>query len=445
MASPERIYGPVQAPGITPNLLVAWESPVRMFFSNVADLFVPSPKPTLTTSLASGAFWPDVFVHRPIAVRFILDSYALHVLAVLIVYFVFSSPLFWNQRLAPRNPYEHTTLEYYSVSEYLPPVRTADTAPKRTMKGQPIYAKQQIISVPPEPDNSRQTIVTPDLKVIAREVPLPNMMSWGESPEPIQPLSASANLNPNPKLLTPPDIISPPLEDVPRSRRNLLTQAEVIKPPVENLPYSPRNLALEAVPVPPAPDIQGQKSRMATLIQPSVIEPPPTPEALRRAPGTMNVSKLAPAVSEPKLPITEQRTVATPSSTPSSTAVGGSAAATAAPPAPSMQALGNGKGSGQLIALSAQPAPVLGPIEIPRGSRRGVFAADPAGSLGAPGTPNLVSEKMSQALAVPEQVDQDHPSMVPREYTSPPVRHHHRAAQLLRRLRRHLPPSRNRA
>lgn len=393
MVSRERIFELNSEPEndcAAPGLLVHWPSRTGVFFSNLRDLLFPKRDPLFLGS-APGIFWKDVFVHRPVPVRFILDSYALHALVVLVVYFVFSSPLFFAKPLPSRNPFANTTIEYYAVSDYLPSIASRPKPSTHAVKGSPAFAKQEIISVPPDPDNSRQTVVTPDMKILGKDVKLPNMVAWTDNPEPIQPLSAS--LNPHPKLFTPPDIIAPPPEDLPRSRRELnFQQTVVIKPPPENVPNSRRTLpTLEADVVRPAPDLPaGTKLKSATPIQPSVIEPPPSPDALRRMPGAMNVAKLAPSPSLPKLPVDEQHAF-----TAQAGGAGGNAkpqeGPASAPPPPSAQGLGAGRASGQLIALSAQPAPVLGPIEIPRGSRRGVFAAGPNGTIGAPGTPDLVA------------------------------------------------------
>src|SRR5689334_4942843 len=238
MVSPERISD-LQIPSQddTPRLLVSWQSRSSIFWSNFRDLILPRRTPRMVVSSAPGIFWKDVFVNRSITLRFIVDSYALHVLAVLAVYFVFTSPLFQNQPLPQRDPFAHTTIEYYSVSEYLPPIRSAPKPATRDLKGQPAFAKQEIISVPPDPDNLRQTVVTPDMKILAKDVPLPNVVAWADRPEPIQPLSATRR-NPNPKLLTPPDIIAPPPEDLPRSRREPRFEQSVVQPPPEKLPAS---------------------------------------------------------------------------------------------------------------------------------------------------------------------------------------------------------------
>lgn len=390
MVSPERIYDVKQGSEnyAVPRLSVQWQPRHEVFLQNLRDLFFPRPKPSLVTSSAPGIFWKDVFVHRPVAVRFIVDSYALHLLAVLIVYFVFSSPFFINQRLPTRDPFAHTTIEYYSVSEYLPPLRSALASAKHAIPGKPVYAKQEIISVPKEPDNSRQTIVTPDLKVINRDVALPNMIAWADRPDPIQPLSVTDSLNAHPKLFTPPDIIAPAPEDVPVSHRKMLLDQDVIMP-APDARTSRRNLPqLTAEAVRPSPDIASERSRPTLRMEPSVIEPPPSANDLRRVPGAMNVGKLMPTVSEPKIPVPEQRAGA-----PASARTGGpnvaEKAGASGPAAPSAHAIGPARGSGKLIALSAQPAPVLGPIEIPRGTRRGIFAAGPNGTLGAPGTPPI--------------------------------------------------------
>lgn len=394
MVSPERIFelDTSVEPHAEPHLLVPWSSRGKVFLSNLRDLLFPRALPKLVISSAPGVFWKDVFVDLRIAKRFIIDSYALHALVVLVVYFAFTSALFQNQRLPARDPYAHTTLEYYSVSEYLPPIRTAPRLPTHTVKGEPAYAKQEIISVPPEPDNSHQTIVTPDTRLIARDVPLPNVMAWASDVDPIQPLTASADLNTHPKLFTPPDIIAPAPEQLPRSRRDLQFQQAAIQPSPENLPNSRRKTpALEADIVKPAPELpNGPRTKAISPIQPAVVEPPPTTDSLKRTRGEMNVAKLAPSVSEPKLPVREQHAAMESNG---GGARGGATGAQAQPqpppPPPSAQGLGRSHGSGQLIALSAQPAPVLGPIEIPKGSRHGVFAAGPNGTLGAPATPTI--------------------------------------------------------
>src|SRR6185369_15127136 len=204
---------------------------------------------------------------------------------------------------------------------------------------------------------------TPDLRLLKKDIPLPNIVALGEKVEPIQPLSASANLN-SPKLMLPTDVIAPPLEELPRTDRSLLLpQPEVIKPAAD--------LPLAA------------KSRVTTSLTPSVIQPPPSPDALRRNSGDINIARLTPEVAPPKLPTPEQRSPGAPGGT------SNEVAAQPPPPSPSVQGLSKGKPQGQMLALSVQPSDVKGPVEVPQGSRKGVFAAGPEGKEGAPGTPSV--------------------------------------------------------
>jgi len=346
-----------------PLLQVQWDSRSAVFFQNLRDTLFPRREPPLELSSSpSSTFWQDVFVRQPSRLRFIFDSYAIHVLFVLIVYGLSTSPLFHRKKPATLDPFANTHIEYYPVSQYLPPVAAEPKPAKHPLVGQPALAKQDIISVPPDPDNSRQTIVTPDLRLLKKDIPLPNIVALGEKVEPIQPLSASANLN-SPKLMLPTDVIAPPLEELPRTDRSLLPpQPEVIKPAAD--------LPLAA------------KSRVTTSLTPSVIQPPPSPDALRRNSGDINIAKLAPEVAPPKLPTPEQRSPGAPGGT-------ANEVAPAAPASPSVQGLAKGKPQGQMLALSVQPADIKGPVEVPQGSRKGVFAAGPDGKEAAPGTPTI--------------------------------------------------------
>jgi TonB family protein len=349
---------------VPPQLHVEWSSRPGVFFRNLRDTLIPRvSEPLELTSEPSATFWRSVFVKHPSRLRFIFDSYAGHVLFVLIVYGLWTSPLLQRRPQLLKDPFANTHIEYYPVSPYLPPVATAPKPARHALQGQPALAKQEIISVPPEPDNSRQTIVTPDLRVLKKELPLPNVVVWGDKAAPIQPL-ASAPLS-QPKLLLPPDVIPPPPEELPRSARMApQQQPDVIKPAVE--------LPLDA------------KARIPTPLAPSVIEPPQSADNIQRRPGAINLAKLGPDVAAPKLPIPEQRTQGAPGGS-----VSNAAAAHALPPAPSVEGLGTGKPQGRMLALSVQPSEVSAPIEVPQGSRKGVLAAGPEGNEGAPGTPTI--------------------------------------------------------
>jgi len=52
----------------------------------------------------------------------------------------------------------------------------------KSRKGAPKLAKQEILSVPPEPDNNHQTIITPPKVKLTHDVPLPNIVAWTPVP-----------------------------------------------------------------------------------------------------------------------------------------------------------------------------------------------------------------------------------------------------------------------
>ena len=348
---------------VPPQLHVEWSSRSGVFFRNLFDTLIPrSSEPLEVTSEPSTTFWRLVFIRHPSRFRFIFDSYATHVLLILVVYGLSTSPLLQRHPQLLKNPFADTHIEYYPVSPYLPPVAAAPKPAKHALEGQPAFANQEIISVPPEPDNSRQTIVTPNLNVIRKELPLPNVVVWGEKAEPIQPVSALASSQP--KLLLPPDVIPPPPEELPRSRVLQPQQPDVIKPTVE--------MPADA------------KARVPSALAPSVIEPPSSADALQRKAGAINLAKLGPEVAAPKLPVPEQRSPGTPGGT-TTTAV----PSPVVPAAPSLQGVASGKPQGRMLALSVQPAEIRGPIEVSQGSRKGIFAASPEGKEGAPGTPTI--------------------------------------------------------
>ncbi len=314
-----------------------------MFLENLRDLllFRGSPKPRG----AVAEFWPDVFVHRPVAWRSMASSALYHVFGIVVIY---GMTVTWAQRapLPTRSPFDNSKITYYAVSEYLPEIDTGKAAAPavKARKGEPKYAKQRIISLPKAPDNFRQTIVTPSHIKLPNDVPLPNLVAWTPIPSAI-PEAALMQTPSQLKLpaLTP-DVVAPP------------------------------------------PAIESAKSRirLPNVPEPSVIEPPVSSSAAARPLGAMNVVRLDPTVTAPTLPVAAQRAVM------ANPADGGSSQNAAVQPPPNVAGIGNGqRAAGQLIALGLDPAAVNGPISVPNGSRQGQFAATPEGNPNAPGTPEI--------------------------------------------------------
>jgi TonB family protein len=327
-----------------PTLLVEWPAGHRVFLENLCDLlrFRGSPKPGAT---AQAQFWPDVFVHRPVAWRSMATSALYHLFGIVVIY---GMSVTWAQHapLPTSSPFDNSKITYYSVSEYLPEIDTGSVAAPaiKERKGEPKYAKQRIISLPPAPDNFRQTIDTPSRIKLPSDVALPNLVALTPIPSAV-PEAALAQ--------TPSQLKLPAMTP------------EVVAPP-------------------PAIESAKSKIRLANVPEPSVIEPPVSASAAARPLGAMNVARLDPTVAAPNLAVPTQRAVL------ANPATGASSQKAAVQPPPNVAGIGNGQRAvGQLIALGLEPAAVKGPINVPNGSRQGQFAATPEGNPNAPGTPEI--------------------------------------------------------
>lgn len=340
MASTEAQLGnPSWSPRV-PRFLPQVDPWYRVFGRNLADLLLwRRPKPLQLTS-APAAFWPDVFVSTRVSWASLRQSFLYHAFVITALWGFWQT--YWAHPRVEIEPVtRNTTLTYYQVSEYLPPVFTASAPAKVEQSGEPAYSPQPIISLPANPDNARQTIVNPAAPtLIPHPVKLPNLVVSTPAPE-------------------------PPVAGATRSASQL------------TLPW------LAAAPVPPPEE--NTSRRLADLNMPgrapSVLEPPPDPMAAERKLADINVAHAEPQVGAPKLPTPEQRASA-----------GQGQEAHAVPPPPSASVGGSGlQSAGQLMALGLDPAPAAGPIEVPAGNRRGTFAATPEGKPGAPGTPYIAA------------------------------------------------------
>jgi TonB family protein len=339
-ATPEsaRRGGPPDGDFRPPALLCELEPWHRVFFRNLGDLLLHRQPPPVETTAQPVALRPGYFIRTGIDAYRFAESYAGHIAFIIVVYLVCTLS-FFSRPPKLQSPFENTKVEYYPVSEYLPPINTASEAPMKPRQGAPKLAKQEILSVPPEADNNHQTIVTPPKVKLNHDVALPNIVAWTPVPA-AQPIAASAR--PVSQLKVPqfdPQVVSP------------------------------------------TADVSQLKSKLQlpTLPQPSVVEPPLSPDQLKLQKGELNMAQLQPQVEAPKLPVSAQR----------ASGVGDSGAANV-PPSPNVQDLPASQGQGQLIALGLSPADVRGPITVPSGNRSGEFHASPGGKPDAPGTPNVV-------------------------------------------------------
>lgn len=409
-------------------LLVPWSHWHRVFLRNLLDALWLRREPPLQLTSAPAPFWPDVFVARGMPGGGLWRSALYHAFLITTVW-GFSVTWLGRPQVKPRNPFENSKLTYYPVSEYLPPLDTGSESAPIDRKGEPAYAKQRIISLPKDADNTAQTIVTPSPLKIAHDVPLPNIVAWSPVPAPV-PTAAIQGATPKlalpevtpaapapdvrhaelhaPALPQPAIVEPPPAIDNAKLRvpADLISATAVEPPPATNQLHSNAPKLPGAAAVEPPPSTADLKSRSVTVPTPAVVQPPPSTAALGRKLGELNVAHLEPQVAAPRLPLAPQRAIAT---TAGGNGGGGSAGAAAPPrtagattpggstgnggavaPPPSLAGLGtSAQASGQLIALGIHPVPPSGPIDIPQGNRRGAFAAGPEGKLGAPGTPDI--------------------------------------------------------
>ncbi len=344
----------------------------RVFRRNLADLIFRRELPPLQLTSEPAPVPPDIFVDKSLNWRGMAESYGGHIVFVAVVYFV--SVSFFQKPVQLQSPFKNTEISYYPVSEYLPPINTGQKGMAKPRTGQPKLAKQEILSVPPDPDNHQQTIVAPPQVKLNKNVALPNIVAWTPVPA-AQPIAASSQAVSQLKIPQFQQQVVEPTADLSALKPKLLVPPE-LRPTV----------------VEPRADVSQLKTAttVPNIAQPAAVEPPVSADALKLKVGQLNMAQLQPQVEAPKLPVPAQ--VANGAGQP-----GATAGKTGAPPQPSMQGLSNSRGQGQLIALGLSPADVRGPVELPAGNRSGEFHASPGGKTDAPGTPNVKGDANSTA------------------------------------------------
>src|SRR6202166_3523335 len=169
----------MESPGKDLLRLLVERDPARPEFrSGVRAALHPAPRPTEWPGDSEFDLWRDVFVQQKLPWGRFLQSALLHTAAVALIWTI---SLSWirQQKILDHATFDRSSLVTYSPEEYLPPLGTGASEAPKTQKGDPVYAKQPILSVPREADNRSQTIVVPpDLK-LDHDVPLPNIVATG--------------------------------------------------------------------------------------------------------------------------------------------------------------------------------------------------------------------------------------------------------------------------
>jgi len=362
---PNRVAGPT--------LLVTLPPWHRVFLRNLRDLFWHTQKPPLQLVSRPASFWPDVFVPTRMPWTRFLQSALGHMFVIAALWgWSRFLPDFWPQgpQIVQRPVFHSSDVIYYEASEYLAPLDTGGAHVEVAKKGEPEYAPQPIISVPPEADNHTQTVVAPPNLKLERDVPLPNIVAWGSSTPRIPPAAVATS---------PSDLKLPTLP------------ASVVAPVPEVSSELKQTPGLSASVVAPAPQVDAVISRRAVNVPEAAIVEPPS-EVGNAAPRKLTDINIGPAQAvapAPKLPMGAQRAAA-------HIAALGNTGAAVVPPPPSVQGSGTSS-DGRLIALNLHPAAPSGPVDPPAGNRRGTFAATPQGKPGAAGTPDIPADNHHRA------------------------------------------------
>ena len=404
-----------------PKLLLELEPWGRSFLHNLGDILLRRRPPAVTTTSAPAPFWHDVFVPRRMPWGAFAESILYHSV-VLALAWGWSALLPNHPQVAQPRRFDPADVIYYSPSEYLPPLDTGASHVAKPRKGEPEYAKQAILSVPPESDNRHQTIVTPPNIKLTQAVKTPNIVAWGDRTVPVPIAATERRPAPLPAL---PNQIVAPAPDVDRaSRRTAASLSQSIVAPPPDLRAGPvravASLAIDVVA--PVPDATAAGTRRTlNAPQSSVVEPPPVVNAASvRKLGDINIGPSDVIAPAPQLAVPAQRALGALGGAgkavvppPPSLDAGGNGSAGAAstraaqhaatlgqggaqvvPPPPSIQGTHSAAGGGRLIALGIHPS-VTPPPDPPQGNRRGTFAATPEGKAGAAGSPDIRGDRSS--------------------------------------------------
>jgi TonB family protein len=347
-----------------PALLVELDPWHVVFLRNLRDLVSRAVEQDYQLSSSPGQFWPDVFLGSGLPWKSLGQSAGLHIAAMVLIWGIAG---LWAQTRQPRIATQATeNIIYYSPSEYLPQLDTAFVRKRVHQRGEPEHARQAILSLPAEPDNRTQTIVSPPSVRLKDEVLLPNIVAWSEA-QPLVPMATTERISRDFKLPAMPLAIVAPLPAVTRE----FTQTA---------PGLPQQV------VAPAPTLNvGSPARSMQAPATAVISPPPSLQAVvPHTLGQINIAENQVVAPAPALPLEAQRAIAG-----SAAVAGGKVGSAVVPPPPSVPAARGPDARGRLIALGIHPASLTASVRAPEGNRRGTFAATPTSKIGARGTPDL--------------------------------------------------------
>ena len=338
--------------------MLARGSMLQRMKSNFAECITAAPRgipPWQFAVMFRSAYIPKRFPTRPL-----LQSIFLH---VCVLTFWISLPAAPSLRRVSDDvaaARAENRLIYYTPTDRLPPVSPLEPEPQPPQPQSPrvrlrmARGPERVVSRPPRPDNSRQTIVQPDAPQwkLPTDVEIPNLVAWRPAPPPPSP---SVSI-PQPKLA---QIPAPPVP-APAVPTAVPVPPKLTMPKI-TVPAAP-SAALSDAPVPPPP------SPVVSIAQPK--------RAQIQVPRAAAPAVPSPTPAPPKLTLSEASVPPPPSAGLPNAPI---------PPRPSVA-----EGQQQLaelrvprmpnlVAVGVAPAPPPVRIEIPPGNRSGEFAISPDG------------------------------------------------------------------
>ena len=314
-----------------------WELPSwsASFRANLFDIFFGRKPPQLLLTSRPARFWPDVFVDQSLSWKNLGRSYVYHALAIAVGY-IASLPFYNHERVVLVNPLDDTSITYYQPSEYIPPVEIKSARARVARKGDVRQQPDSILSVSHRPDNTEQTVITPQPVKIAANAALPNLIAFSRTPQ------------------------APPVASVSES--------------------TPKLVFPEVSPIAPPPDLSQQRAKL-TLPRLDTSAVPPAPDNPTNDKWQVQIVsvEVTPVNAAPKLPVPALSSHAALPATPEPIAPAPENAATA----------GKSQAAGALMALNLNPSPGAPPEVLQVSNRRGMFATSPHGRPEGSGEPEV--------------------------------------------------------
>ncbi|OFW38163.1 MAG: hypothetical protein A3J28_15655 [Acidobacteria bacterium RIFCSPLOWO2_12_FULL_60_22] len=280
----------------------------RRIGSNLVEFVSASPKSASSWQFAwmfRSAYLRGSFPTRPL-----LESVLLH---VVVLTFWISDPLPRSSPVREVSPVEVPRVErriiWYTKNDRLPAISPPEPKPpvRRKVPRPPARVRlefhpvQRMISKPPQPDNSRQTIVQPEAPRVQlpKEVHIPNIVAWSPTMVPPPPSVAEGRKQlaqvrvpklPVPVVSAPTPV--PPKLNLPEVSAPEVTVSELPKLPVPpppvvaetqqqlaqiRVPRMPAPAVSLSIPVPPPPEVspRADSAALPTLVAVGVAPAPP--------------------------------------------------------------------------------------------------------------------------------------------------------------------------